>query len=124
MDANREPKPGKPKGLKKPGQKIIIIDTPFDLWHIQTVQSPCMVFINYSILLLNRFNRQMHRILIIIGVTLLVSGLAWPIVDKLALGRLPGDIIINKPNVKLYFPITTMIIVSSVISLVMWIFKK
>lgn len=66
----------------------------------------------------------MQRILIIIGVIFLVSGLAWPLLDKLAIGRLPGDIIIDKPHVKFYFPITTMILVSLVISLVMWIFKK
>jgi hypothetical protein len=66
----------------------------------------------------------MQRTLIIIGVILLVSGLAWPLVDKLALGRLPGDIIINKPNFNLYFPVTTMIIVSIAVSLVMWLFKK
>ncbi len=66
----------------------------------------------------------MQKALIIIGVILLVSGLAWPLLDKLSLGRLPGDIIINKPNLKVYFPITTMVLVSLVVSLIMWIFRK
>jgi hypothetical protein len=66
----------------------------------------------------------MQKTLIIIGIILIVTGVAWPLFDQIPLGRLPGDIIINKPNFRLYMPITTMILVSLLVSLILWIFKK
>lgn len=66
----------------------------------------------------------MQKILIIIGVVIIVIGLAWPVLVKLPLGRLPGDIIIDRPGVKVYIPITTMILVSIVLSVILWIFRK
>ena len=66
----------------------------------------------------------MQKTLIIIGIALVIIGLLWPILDKLQLGRLPGDIVINKPNLKVYIPITTMVIISIVISFVIWILRK
>jgi uncharacterized membrane protein (DUF106 family) len=66
----------------------------------------------------------MQRTLIVIGVIFLVIGLLWPWLGKLPLGRLPGDIIIDRPNLKIYFPITTMVLISLVISLIMWLFRK
>jgi hypothetical protein len=66
----------------------------------------------------------MRKIFIGIGILLIVLGIVWPWVGKLPIGRLPGDIIINKPGLKLYFPITTMIIVSIIISILVWIFRK
>lgn len=62
--------------------------------------------------------------LIIVGVVILVVGLLWPWLGKIPLGRLPGDIIIDKPGFKVYIPITTMILVSIVISLVLWLLRK
>lgn len=66
----------------------------------------------------------MQRVLIIVGLILLLVGLAWPWLGKLPLGRLPGDIVVDKPDFKFYFPITTMIIVSVVISVILWLFRK
>lgn len=66
----------------------------------------------------------MRNILIVSGAILLVAGLIWPWLAKLPLGRLPGDIVIDRPNLKVYIPITTMIIVSLVISLLLRIFRK
>lgn len=62
--------------------------------------------------------------LIIIGIVILVVGLLWPWLGKIPLGRLPGDIIIDKPGFKIYIPITTMILVSILISLVLWLLRK
>jgi len=50
----------------------------------------------------------MQKILIIIGVVIIVIGLAWPVLVKLPLGRLPGDIIIDRPGLKVYIPITNI----------------
>jgi hypothetical protein len=66
----------------------------------------------------------MTRILVTLGVILIVVGLAWPWLMKLGLGRLPGDIVIERENFRFYFPITTMVLVSLVLSLVFWLFRK
>ena len=66
----------------------------------------------------------MTRVLVILGVILVVVGLAWPWLAKLGLGRLPGDIVIERENFRFYFPITTMILVSLVLSLIFWLFRK
>jgi hypothetical protein len=64
------------------------------------------------------------RTLIVIGVLLVVLGLIWPWITKLGLFRLPGDIVIERDNFRFYFPITTMIIISVVISLILWLFRR
>jgi len=66
----------------------------------------------------------MQRTLIVIGITFVLIGLLWPWLTKLPLGRLPGDILINKPNFKIYIPLTTMVLVSLLISLLLWLFRK
>jgi hypothetical protein len=66
----------------------------------------------------------MQKTLIMLGIVLVVVGLLWPWLGKIPFGRLPGDIIIDKPGLKFYFPITSMILVSLVISIIFWFFKK
>jgi hypothetical protein len=66
----------------------------------------------------------MSRTLILIGLVLVVAGLLWPLLSRLGLGRLPGDIIIERDNFTLYFPITTMILVSLLLSLVLWFLNR
>ena len=65
----------------------------------------------------------MQRALIIIGVALVLLGVAWPWVAKLGLGRLPGDIRIESEGGGFYFPIVTCLIISVVLSLVLWFFR-
>ncbi|NIR59614.1 MAG: DUF2905 domain-containing protein [Gammaproteobacteria bacterium] len=64
------------------------------------------------------------RWLILVGVALVILGLLWPVLTKLGLGRLPGDIVIERDDFKLYFPITTSILVSVILSLLLWLFRK
>lgn len=66
----------------------------------------------------------MQRTLIIIGIGILIIGLFWPWLSKLPFGRLPGDILIDKPGLKVYIPITTMIVISLVLSIISWFFRK
>jgi hypothetical protein len=66
----------------------------------------------------------MSRWLILTGLALVVLGIAWPYLGKLGLGRLPGDIRIDRDGFTLYLPITTSIIVSLVLSLILWLFRK
>lgn len=65
-----------------------------------------------------------QRLLIVAGIVLLIAGLAWPWLGKLGLGRLPGDIVIRRDDVTFYFPITTCIVVSVVLSIMLWLFRK
>ena len=66
----------------------------------------------------------MRKTLIIVGLTLLAIGLAWPWLSLIPLGRLPGDIVIERDSCKLYFPITTMIIISALLSFIIWLFRQ
>jgi hypothetical protein len=66
----------------------------------------------------------MQKVLIGIGLMFLAAGLLWPWLGKLPIGRLPGDIIINRPNLKIYIPITTMVIISIIISFLVRFFRK
>ena len=66
----------------------------------------------------------MQKTLILLGIAILAVGLLWPWLGKLPIGRLPGDIIIDRPHLKVYIPITTMIVVSLVISIILWLIKK
>ena len=66
----------------------------------------------------------MSRFLITLGVVLVVVGLAWPLLAKLGLGRLPGDIHIERDGFSFFFPITTGLLVSAIISLILWLLRK
>jgi hypothetical protein len=63
----------------------------------------------------------MSRWLIIFGVVLIAAGLLWPLLQKLGLGRLPGDIVIERENFRFHFPIVTSLIISVVLSLILWL---
>lgn len=66
----------------------------------------------------------MYRIFIIVGVIFIIIGLLGPFLSKIGLGRLPGDFYVKGSNFSFYFPITTCIIVSVIISIVLWIFNR
>lgn len=66
----------------------------------------------------------MQRLLVTIGLILLVAGLLWPWIAKLGLGRLPGDIRVEKDGFGFYFPLTSGILVSLVISIILWILRR
>ncbi|HEX5765127.1 MAG TPA: DUF2905 domain-containing protein [Woeseiaceae bacterium] len=65
----------------------------------------------------------MQRALIVVGILVLVIGLLWPWVSQLPFGRLPGDIVVSKPGFRFFFPITTMILLSIVVSAILWFFR-
>jgi hypothetical protein len=66
----------------------------------------------------------MQKTLIALGIIFLAVGILWPWLGKVPIGRLPGDIVIDRPNLKIYIPITTMIIISIIISIVSRFFRK
>jgi hypothetical protein len=65
-----------------------------------------------------------QRLLIAFGALLVVAGVAWPWLSKLPFGRLPGDVAIDRPGLKLFAPFTTMIVLSLVLSLLLWLFRR
>jgi len=66
----------------------------------------------------------MQKFLIIAGLLLLLVGLLWPWLGKLPLGRLPGDIVVERGSFRLYFPVTTAVLLSLVATLLYWLFRR
>jgi hypothetical protein len=66
----------------------------------------------------------MSRWFIGIGLVLAVVGLLWPWLGRLGLNRLPGDIVIERVNLRFYFPIVTCLVVSGVVSLIFWFLNR
>jgi len=67
---------------------------------------------------------DLRRILIVAGIILLAAGLLWPYLTRLGLGRLPGDIVIERQNFRFYFPLVTSLVVSVVLTLLFWLFRR
>ncbi len=66
----------------------------------------------------------MSRVLIILGLAIAAVGVLWPWISRLGLGRLPGDILIQREGFTFYAPITSGILVSVILSLVLWLFSR
>jgi hypothetical protein len=64
------------------------------------------------------------RFLVILGLVLVALGLLWPVLMKFGLGRLPGDIVIERDNFRLYLPLGTSLLVSLLLSLVLWLMNR
>jgi len=74
--------------------------------------------------LLRAFRTDMNRLLIAIGLIFLVLGIAWPWLSQLPLGKLPGDIHIKRDGVDFYFPLATSLVVSILLSLLFWLWRR
>lgn len=72
----------------------------------------------------NPMKSPISQILITLGGALIVIGLLWPLLQKAGLGRLPGDIAVEKENFRFYFPLATSIIISLLLSLLFWFFRR
>ncbi len=66
----------------------------------------------------------MQRVLIVVGLLILVAGIAWPWIARIGLGRLPGDINVERDGWSFHFPIVTSIVISVVLTLLLWLFRK
>ncbi len=67
---------------------------------------------------------SISRVLIGVGIILVIVGLLSPWLQKLGLGRLPGDIVIERDNFRFYLPITTSILISLLLTLILWLLRK
>jgi hypothetical protein len=70
------------------------------------------------------YTLPMNRTLIIVGLLVALCGVLWKPMSALPLFRLPGDFIIDRPGFKFFFPLTTMILVSLIVSIVLWLFRR
>jgi hypothetical protein len=66
----------------------------------------------------------MQRTLIVIGLVIAAIGLAWPWLRRLPFGRLPGDIHVVRGGFSFNFPIVTCIVISIVVSVILWLFRR
>ena len=54
----------------------------------------------------------------------MIAGLAWPLLGRLGLGRLPGDIMVERGNFRFYFPLASSLVVSVFLTLLFWLFRR
>lgn len=66
----------------------------------------------------------MGKLLVGLGVILMVAGLAWPWLSRLPLFRLPGDLAFGGEGFRVYIPVTTMLLISAVFTVILWIFNR
>lgn len=69
-------------------------------------------------------NRELGRLLIVLGGVMFVAGIALVAAGRLGLGRLPGDLVYKRGNFTFYFPLMTSIVLSIVLSLLLWVFRR
>jgi hypothetical protein len=67
---------------------------------------------------------DVQRLLIGLGLVILATGIMWPFVSRIGLGRLPGDIMFQRGGATFYFPLVTCIIISIVLSALFWLFNR
>jgi Protein of unknown function (DUF2905) len=72
----------------------------------------------------SRYTVAMNRTLIVIGLLVALVGVLWKPLSALPLFRLPGDFVIDRPGFRFFFPLTTMILVSLIVSLILWLFRR
>ena len=66
----------------------------------------------------------MAKVLIFMGLVLIGLGVLWMVGERFGLGRLPGDIVVERGNFRFYFPLATSLVLSLVISLLLWLFNR
>jgi hypothetical protein len=67
---------------------------------------------------------DIRKLLIAVGLLFVAAGLLWPWLSRLGLGRLPGDIAVQRQNFALYFPVVTCLAISVLLTLLFWLFRK
>jgi Protein of unknown function (DUF2905) len=66
----------------------------------------------------------MRMLFSVAGAVLLAIGLAWPLIGRVGLGRLPGDIVVERGDFRFYVPIVTSLLISAIVTLVAWLFRR
>ncbi|HUK08476.1 MAG TPA: DUF2905 domain-containing protein [Stellaceae bacterium] len=66
----------------------------------------------------------MQRFFVVFGLLLVLIGVAWPLIERSGLGRLPGDFVLGRGNFRLYVPLATSLLLSILLSLVLWLLRR
>jgi hypothetical protein len=66
----------------------------------------------------------MNRLLLALGTLLIIAGLLWPWLKRIPFFNFPGDLILDRPGIKILFPLTTMLIVSAALSILAWLLRR
>ncbi len=67
---------------------------------------------------------DIQRFLIGLGLVILAIGITWPVLSRIGLGRLPGDIMFQRGGTTFYFPLVTCIIISIALSVLFWLLNR
>ena len=67
---------------------------------------------------------DLSRWLVIFGIVLIAAGLLWPVLQKLGLDQIPGNIVVERENFRLYLPLGTSLLISVVVSVILWLFNR
>jgi hypothetical protein len=67
---------------------------------------------------------SVNRWIVVAGLLLVVVGLLWPWLSRLPIGRLPGDIAIERNGFRLYVPLATCLVVSIVLTILLWLIRR
>ncbi|MDH3514900.1 MAG: DUF2905 domain-containing protein [Gammaproteobacteria bacterium] len=70
------------------------------------------------------WSNPVSRFLLTLGVLLVLAGLIWPLLQKLGIGRLPGDIVVERENFRLYLPIVSSLLVSLMLTVILWLLNR
>jgi len=66
----------------------------------------------------------MPKLLVTLGAILIALGLLWPLLGKLGIGRLPGDVVLERGKFTLYVPLATCVLISALLTLLFWLLRK
>jgi hypothetical protein len=66
----------------------------------------------------------MQKIFIVLGLAFILVGLLWPLLMRLNLGNLPGDLFFKRGNVTFYFPLITCLVISAILSIILWFLSR
>lgn len=66
----------------------------------------------------------MPKLLVTLGAVLIALGLLWPLLSKLGIGRLPGDVVLERGKFTLYVPLATCVLISALLTLLFWLLRK
>lgn len=66
---------------------------------------------------------SIRTVLLAVGVALVLAAIAWPLLSK-SFGRLPGDIVVRRPGFTIVFPIVTCLVLSLVVTVLLWLFRR
>lgn len=70
------------------------------------------------------WGNPVSRFLVTLGVVLILAGIVWPFLQRIGIGRLPGDILVEREGFRFYFPVVTSLLLSLLITLILWFLKR